>query len=64
MGFYVYFVVCFLGEYGINWSYCCLYFLYGFLCLEYCKCSRELCDYVYGCRGLIIGRVFFVEFFI
>lgn len=63
-GFYAYFAVCPPGEHGTNCSYRCPYPLYGLLCLEYCKCSRELCDYVYGCRGSTTGRVFFVELFI
>nr|XP_034333987.1 multiple epidermal growth factor-like domains protein 6 [Crassostrea gigas] len=43
--------VCPPGEHGTNCSSRCPYPLYGLLCLEYCKCSRDLCDYVSGCSG-------------
>lgn len=48
-------IVCEKGYIGFNCEVKCFFLFYGFYCLKNCNCIVKYCDFVNGCKWLIIG---------
>lgn len=50
--FFFNYLACKAGYTGLNCSVKCLYPFYGQDCQLTCKCTKERCDFMYGCKHL------------